>query len=77
MRLNLQTQNGQFWLRFNEKMSEQAEHTGVFEHCEGIFSLNIGHKSAGLLIWTASAGSQTRAPWMARVISGHSHLQGK
>lgn len=38
------TQNVQFCLRLSEKMAEQAEHTQVCEHCEGIFSLNLRQK---------------------------------
>ena len=42
--MNLQTQNVPFWFRFDEKLAEKAQHTQVCEHCEGIFSFNLGQK---------------------------------
>lgn len=40
----MQAQNVQFCSRFNEKVAEQAEHIGVCEHCEDVFSLKIEQK---------------------------------
>ncbi len=38
------TQNVQFWLRFDEKLGEKAEHTQVCEHFEPNFSSNLSQK---------------------------------
>lgn len=40
----MQTQNVQFCLRFDEKLAEKAEHTGVCEHFEDGFSSNMRQK---------------------------------
>jgi hypothetical protein len=46
--INLHTQNVQFWFRFDEKLAEKAQHTGVFEHFEDDFSSNLNQKWAFL-----------------------------
>ena len=42
------TQNVQFWLRLNEKMAEQAEHTQVCEHWQK-WTLHGFHEAALLV----------------------------
>jgi len=44
--MNPHTQNVQFWLRFDEKLAEKAQHTGVCEHFEDDFSSNMSQKWA-------------------------------
>ena len=51
------TQNVQFWLRFDEKLGEKAEHTQVCEHFEHDFSSNLSQK------WTLPGFHEAALIW--------------
>gem|GEM_PF-3475502 len=54
----MQTQNVQFCLRLNEKVTEEAQHSNLCEHSEGAFSFNLRQK------WTFLSTRSKRLEWL-------------